>query len=228
MTDPYLPALADFAFTEDEEAIVHAALQADAPWDYKPPTKAGKDLLKEAKKRILEFHMARHKKCCCYCRTSLAGAGPFMTDREHILPKGDALFRLLAYSPWNLTVACKRCNIQFKGKGQTFIVDTEDATQYQHSANYRFIHPNFDRWSAHLKVSGSQEDDVVIRKYRVVEGSDKGLWTYEYFALRELDVDSFDEGQGRAAPDRTEPGERVMELAEQYGQKPLVNPQQDG
>lgn len=218
MTDPYLPALADFAFTEEEEAIVRDALKADAPWDYKPPTKTGRTLLQAAKNRILEFHMARHKKCCCYCRTILAGAGPFMTDREHILPKGDPLFRLLAYSPWNLTVACKRCNMQFKGTDQSFIVDVQDATQYQQSANYRLVHPNLDSWSAHLKVSARQEDDVVVRKYRVITGSDKGAWTYDYFALKELDLDSFDEGQGRATPDRTEPGERVMELAKQHGQ----------
>ncbi len=218
MTDPYTPPLSTFAFTQAEQEVVTAALADPAPWDWSPATAAQKALLKSAKDRILAFHLQRHNSCCCYCRTNLHGAGPFMTDREHVLPKGNDLFRLLAYTPWNLAASCKRCNMQLKKADEQFIVDTIDATKYEDSGNYLFVHPNFDRWSTHLSRKSEQDDEAVLVRYRVKDGSDKGAYTFEYFSLRELETDTLSTAQGRPEPSQTELATQVRELAEQYGQ----------
>lgn len=150
LTDPYLPTLASFSLSANETTVVTEALKTGKPWDWKPACAVKKATLKSAKNKILAFHLERHGYNCCYCRTGLKGAGPFMTDREHILPKSKTGFRAFSYAIWNLGVACKRCNIQFKGTGVGFVVDANDPSCFQSSGNYRFIHPNFDQWNDHL------------------------------------------------------------------------------
>ena len=123
MVDAYLPALSDFKFSADEEAAIAAAMLEESPWDKVPA--AHKDAMKGAKQRILSYHMARHKQQCCYCRAILQGGGYFMIDREHILPK--SLYKPFTFAPWNLSVSCKRCNMQFKKDCVAFVIDAQGA-----------------------------------------------------------------------------------------------------
>lgn len=150
MVDRYLPALDDFQLSEEEAAAVGKALETEKPWDWESEDQNELQALKSAKDKILAYHLARHGGNCCYCRLNLNGAGPYMTDREHILLKGKAVYKPLSYAMWNLAAACKRCNMQFKRSGNGFVVDTEDSTKFQDSDNYRFVHPNFDAYSEHL------------------------------------------------------------------------------
>ena len=150
MADPYQPALESFALTENENSAIAGALETDDPWAWKSEDEATRAALKSAKSKILAFHLERHNGHCCYCRVNLAGAGPFMTDREHILPKGQNIFKPYSYTMWNLAAACKRCNMQFKGVRDDFVIDKEDPAALQVSENYKLIHPNFDLYEAHL------------------------------------------------------------------------------
>lgn len=219
MVDPYQPALDAFVLTEDEESVVSAALKTDKPWDWTPEDVQVAVALISVKTRILDYHLQRHSWTCCYCRTNLHGAGPFMTDREHVLPKGNALFRPYSYAIWNLAAACKRCNMQFKRGGNAFVVDGTNPATFQSSENYRFVHPNFDSWEEHLTRLSAQANMKNIVVLLRTAGSAKADYTYDFFHLHDLQIDSFDQAQGLDIhPGDSELGTIVREIASDYGQ----------
>ncbi|MGB3899754.1 MAG: hypothetical protein WA973_14515 [Mesorhizobium sp.] len=217
MTDPYQPALTSVAFTVAEKAAIVAAMKTPKPWDWKPGGAQG-DAIVSVKRKILDLHMARHGGRCCYCRKNLHGGGHFVIDREHVLPKSRAAFKLLAYEIWNLGIACKRCNMQYKKNKVDFVVDQINAAALQTSANYRLIHPNYDLYKDHILISVKQDDDVTVVKY-TKQGTAKGDYTFDYFKLGELEVGSFDVSQGR--PELEDLGEGALEarsLAAEFDQ----------
>lgn len=197
MTDAYLPALDAFVFAAEESAVVAEAMKSASPWDFEPVTDAEKVALKSAKNKILAYHLLRHGGNCCYCRTNLNGAGPYMTDREHVLPKGRPAYKPYSFTLWNLAAACKRCNMQFKKSGDSFVVDKDDPTKFESSDNYRFVHPNFDRWNDHLKRFAVQDGEMNLVKF-VRKQSDKAAFTHQFFDFGGLEVDTFDQAQGLA------------------------------
>lgn len=218
MVDPYVPPLAEFAFDAAEVAVINVALASDKPWDYVPGGDAEIALLKSAKKKILDLHLQRHGWTCCYCRTNLKGAGPFMTDREHVLPKGKPAYKALSYTLWNLAAACKRCNLQFKRSGDDFVIDGNDPAALVTSDNYRFVHPNFDLWDDHLTRLAVQVNAKNIVKI-LRKDSAKAAYTHAFFRLQDFEIDSFDAAQG--LDNETEESAAVMELrklAEAFGQ----------
>ncbi|WP_240535555.1 HNH endonuclease [Rhizobium freirei] len=219
MADPYLPALEDFELNADETAAVAKALEDDKPWDWKPEDQKELQALKSAKDKILAYHLSRHGGNCCYCRLNLNGAGPYMTDREHILPKGKPVYKPFSYSIWNLAAACKRCNMQLKRSGDAFVVDPDDSTKFQDSENYRFVHPNFDAYGKHLIRLQAQADAKNIVIFVKTPGSEKATYTHNFFALHELQVDSFDKAQGLEEENlETELAARVRALAREFDQ----------
>lgn len=216
MSDPYMPALATFAFTDAEKDVIAAALATSSPWDWDPGDDRG-DTLKSVKKKIHDLHMARHGDRCCYCRKNLKGGGHFVIDREHVLPKSKATYKPLAYEIWNLGISCKRCNMQYKKDKTDFVINPNNAADLRAGVNYRLIHPNFDLYKAHIKISVMQDDDITVVKYTKIPGSEKGEYTYNYFNLRELEVGSFDEAQGIASlEDLEEGGLEARALANDY------------
>lgn len=217
MADRYLPALDTLGLTDDEQEALKSALATDDPWGWKPGLPQS-SLIASVKKKARDLHLKRHGDKCCYCRMNLFGAGPFMTDREHVLPKSIPVYRQFSYTMWNLGIACKRCNMEYKKDKVDFVI-SPDAALLQESANYRFIHPNFDLYKEHIKREAHEADDAVIVKYTVAPNSEKGAYTYEYFNLRGLEVNSFDQAQGLEAP--KDLGEAALEtraLAEKFGQ----------
>lgn len=195
MNDCYTPKLADFAFEAAEQELIVLALASEKPWDYKAGNAEDDARLDEIKEKILSFHLERHGWTCCYCKTNLHGAGPFMTDREHILPKGKASYKALSYTLWNLAAACKRCNMQFKRSGDGFVINGDDPAALLASGNYRFVHPNFDLWGEHLtRVAAQVNERNIVKILR--RGTDKADYAYDFFHLQELEVDSFDAAQG--------------------------------
>ena len=219
MADPYLPALEDFELNADETATVAKALQDDKPWDWKPEDQKELQALKSAKDKILAYHLSRHGGNCCYCRLNLNGAGPYITDREHILPKGKSVYKPFSYSIWNLAAACKRCNMQFKRSGDAFVVDPDDSTKFQDSENYRLVHPNFDAYGKHLIRLQAQADTKNIVIFVKTPGSEKATYTHDFFALHELQVDSFDKAQGLEEENlETELAAKVRALAKEFDQ----------
>jgi hypothetical protein len=218
--DRYLPELSDFVIDEDEQAAIEAALATPDPWDWKPGG-AQEATIQVLKTRIREYHLARHGHRCCYCRRNLHGEFLFVIDREHVLPKSVAQYRPLSFKMWNLGSACKRCNMQYKGSKTDFVVVPGDGGLLESANNYRFIHPTFDLFGEHLDRFSQEANDAVIVKYRVVEGSTKGAYTYDYFNLHGLEVGSFDDAQGRTQEDVDELGTlatAVRSLADAFGQ----------
>lgn len=217
MVDAYTPLLDEIQFEEDEVAAMDAAMQTDDPWDWKPGGEQEK-ALKRAKDKIREFHLRRHGETCCYCRTNLHGAGSFMTDREHVLPKSKTAYRPFTYTMWNLAVACKRCNMQFKKNCDAFVLDKVDPAAFLNSNNYLLIHPNFDRWEKYLNRVSAQVNDKSIVVFSCSD-EPKARYTYDYFHLEEVVIDSFDLGQGMSAQDgKSEIAVLVRKLAERFGQ----------
>jgi len=218
MPDRYLPSLASFGLTAEEQAAVTLALASPDPWKWNPGA-AQAELIVSAKNKIRDHHLLRHGEKCCYCRTNLHGTGHFTIDREHILPKSIAAYRGLSYEIWNLGIACKRCNMEYKKDKIDFVVSPQDTTLFGDGANYLFVHPNFDLYREHLSRSSLEEEESVLVKYTVVEESLKGAYTYEYFNLRGLEINSFDLAQGLDANDSLSEGAlEVRSLADEYRQ----------
>lgn len=194
MIDRYQPGLSSFSLTRKEEDIINEALTQKDPWNWKP---GGKEnlILDGVKNKIRKHHLSRHRDSCCYCRTNLHGAGPFMRDGEHVLPKHHPVFKAYSFTIWNLAVACKRCNIQYKGKKFDFVLEIDPA-RFTISENYLIIHPSFDLYREHISYLMHHSEDGTLVVYKIKEGSKKGEYTYEFFNLRELEVDSFNEVQG--------------------------------
>jgi len=208
MVDPYTPTLDSIEFTAAEKAAIAAALQTAKPWDWEPGG-ADQAAIASVKTKVRDLHMARHKDRCCYCRRNLHGGGHFLIDREHVLPKSHAAYKSLAFEVWNLGIACKRCNMEYKRSKSDFVVDQNSTTALQTSAAYRLIHPNFDLYKEHIGISMQQDDDVTIVKY-TKRGTDKGNYTYDYFNLQALEVESFDAAQGAAPSENL--GEGALEV----------------
>jgi len=218
LTDPYLPKLATCVFSDDEEAAISAALATVKPWDWKPGGTQEVALV-AAKEKIRDLHKVRQGDRCCYCRFPLHGGGHFIVDPEHVLPKSLDAYRPLSFSVWNLGIACKRCNMQYKRAKIDFVIDKDDAAQFQISGNYRLIHPNFDLYKDHISITLQMNDDTTLIKYTKMPGSEKGPYTYDYFNLREREVGTFDAAQGLEVPADLEDGAlEAQALARQFDQ----------
>ncbi|MBM1169923.1 HNH endonuclease [Microvirga arabica] len=213
MSDAYEPTLDSFVMSEEELEAITAAMTDEHPWDVK------NELVKSVKNKIRAHHLERHGDTCCYCRTNLHGGGHFMIDREHVLPKGK--YKRFAYEIWNLSVSCKRCNMQFKIEDDEFVVDKQDGAEFQDSSNYRIVHPNYDEWEQHLDRVSQQSNRKLLVIYAIVNQSEKGRYTYDYFGLKELEVNSFDEGQGierTAQGNRSDAALEALAIARAHGQ----------
>ncbi len=218
MPDPYLPTLADFQYAANELAAIEAASETESPWDWQPGGKA-EDAFKSAKKRIWDFQLKRHNDTCCYCRTNLHGAGPFMTDREHVLPKSKTAYKAYIFAIWNLAAACKRCNMQLKKASDAFVIDKVAEVALKTAENYLLVHPNFDRWEEHLHRVSAQVDANILVFYGLSQGSKKAVYTHDFFKLRDLEINSFDAAQGLVAEDTpTMLAMAIRDLAKEFGQ----------
>lgn len=215
MTDPYHPPLNTFVLTTAEAHAIKAALLTSKPWDDADKVLGHAAILANLKKRLRTLHLDRHCNTCCYCKTNLHGAGHFMIDREHVLPKQK--FKALSYEVVNISISCKRCNMEYKGNHLDFIIDQALAgTSSDNGANYLLVHPNYDRWTDHLRRSSRQVNEKVLVKY-TVRSADKGRYTYDYFDLKQMEIDSFDKAQGLKGG-FSALATRVRQIAKFFGQ----------
>jgi hypothetical protein len=151
--------------------------------------------LDPVKSKIKEHYRGLLNDVCCYCRKTLKGEFNMVIDIEHILPK--AHFKKFEFTSFNLSVACKRCNMKVKKQDTSFLVDAKLA----HNApldkeNYLIIHPNFENYADHLDYYVFIRNEKRIIKYTVLDSSKKGNYTYNYFRLNELEIDSANLIQG--------------------------------
>lgn len=132
---------------------------------------------------------------CCYCRKNTLAEFKMILDIEHILPKSK--FPQYMFATFNLSVSCKRCNLNIKKEDTSFVTDLVQAdNEPQQSGLYKLIHPNLDDYFQHISYYTQTINNKKIIKYRIVNESIKGQFTYDYFKLSELEVDSLNQAQG--------------------------------
>jgi len=208
MTEAEEKNFTDNELTANErEAIAHALL-SNSPWTHKNFDNPIKANLEAAKNKIKAYHLEKANFKCCYCRRSLQDAN-IETDREHIVPK--AVFKSLTYNIFNLSVSCKRCNMQYKKERVDHIVDhTTIETDLRNPDRYLIPHPNIDNYVDHLVRTSLQHDDGEITTYRLI--TEKGRFLYNFVRLDRLCVNEIDAAQG---------GEKVNEIIAEIFKLPI-------
>ena len=176
--------------TEEDIANIKKAIdQGGKIWENK--------LVSPFKKKVKAYYLELEKEQCCYCKKNFTGEFKMVIDIEHILPKGKQEFKNLMFTLSNLNVACKRCNMTIKGTRVEFVTDVDKvASDHENSKYYKFIHPNVDNYFEHLKYHSVIENNHKVIKYQIVSNSLKGQYTYDFFRLNELEIDSFSLAQG--------------------------------
>jgi len=198
ISDPLTPALSEFVITAEEELAIDHALKLHDSWNLDQKDMAPvRQVLKDLRERIKEFHLLRQNHTCCYCRTNLFGGGFFMVDREHIIPKSHC--KKLTYVMENLSVACKRCNMEIKKDKTSLFVDpsTIEST-YQDKSTYHVIHPNFEVYEDFITRRQAQHGKANLVKFIIETPGNKTNFMFNFFKLNELEVNSMNDAQGVA------------------------------
>ena len=170
-------------------AMRDASFIGHTAWDRNPR-------LKTLKSKIKNFGKVKTGNQCCYCMSNIYGEFPMVLDIEHILPK--SVFPKYMFTGKNLAISCKRCNMEIKKADVSFLAFPLVATHRRvfRSRYYSFIHPNLDTYESHLHRNVVQSGRKVMVSYKIVNGSAKGAYTYSYFKLKNLELNSFDAAQG--------------------------------
>ncbi|RYU83824.1 HNH endonuclease [Hymenobacter persicinus] len=152
-------------------------------------------LLSGFKAGFKSYYRNLNKEQCCYCKRDTQDEFNMVLDIEHILPKSK--YRQFMFTKINLSVSCKRCNMVIKREDISFVKHAKKVnTRYHKSSQYKFIHPNLDKYFEHIQYICFIVNDEKIKKYVVVESSSKGAYTYDYFDLMKLEIDSISKAQG--------------------------------
>jgi len=182
--------MAKLSFTENEKSVLKLSIQEGQ-------TSWGHNRLAVIKRKIKDHHITRQYESCCYCNRNIGGEFRMVLDIEHILPK--SLFVPHMFTQKNLSVSCKRCNMNIKNNDISFLEQpfTHLPNRIFRSRYYKFIHPNLDNYDSHLLMHHYQRGRKLrIIKYEILNNSVKGKFNYEYFKLDRLERNSFDEAQG--------------------------------
>lgn len=153
--------------------------------------------LKPIKKKIKIKKRADQEETCCYCQRDTTGEYNMVLDIEHVLPKSLRVKNMFTLK--NLAVSCKRCNMEIKGTKTNFLTVPINRLPKRafKSHLYKFVHPNLDKAESHIERICVQKGKARIIKYVFPNLSAKGQYTYQFFKLRELEVDSANKAQGR-------------------------------
>lgn len=153
------------------------------------------DFLSDIKKKIKNHLLKKQLGNCCYCQKNLSGEFSMVIDIEHILPKSK--YPNFMFDLRNLAISCKRCNMKIKRNDIGFLNDIFfQSESFFDTEGYDIIHPNLDVYDSHLKLYSIQCGSVKAIKYIIVGNSRKGDFTYGYFKLKELEVNTFNNAQG--------------------------------
>lgn len=153
--------------------------------------------LKPVKAKIKKRRREDLQDICCYCQRDTTGEYNMVLDIEHIVPKSVRPRHMFTMK--NLTVSCKRCNMQIKRARTDFLAMpiTSLPKRIFKSKYYKFVHPNLDEIENHILRNVVQRGRIRFIKYSFPNNSTKGKFTYKYFELRELEIDSANTAQGR-------------------------------
>lgn len=181
-----------FNFSSEEKIIIEECVKkGHKGWE--------DSRLDTLKSRLKEHFKTKQKNVCCYCSKNIYNEFNMVLDIEHILPKHKYTNHM--FSIENLALSCKRCNMNIKGKRTDFLAASFLSSKSPfEKENYLFIHPNSDVFKDHLQYIHKQHDDEVIVFYRVKNESKKGFFSYNYFKLEMLEINSFNKAQGIETP----------------------------
>lgn len=197
-------------FNEEESILIKRAHKSENIW--------GGEYLKPVRDKIKSFILNDNSRCC-YCWRSFRGEFKMVIDVEHILPS--SIFRDYCFDHRNLSLACKRCNMQIKNDKIDFLdgglkivgsnlKDKKKLDRYIskllgginiyfmpslvfNSEYYKIIHPKLDVYTDNIKKISfsSGENEIVVYKCL----TDKGRYTFDYFKLSDLEVKNLDASQ---------------------------------
>lgn len=181
-------------FTEEDIANIKAAIIAGGKiWD--------NTLLVVVKRKIKNHNRYLQSQQCCYCRRSLADEFNLVIDIEHVLPKGD--YSEFMFDLFNLSVSCKRCNMEIKKDDVSFISDINAVRANPKDSDlYKLIHPNLDNFFAHISYHVAIANTKNIVKYQIINDSPKGDYTYNYFELDKIENEALNQAQGIAISEK--------------------------
>lgn len=152
-------------------------------------------ILGAIKRRIKLHYRNGNFEQCCYCKRDLQDEFNMVIDIEHILPKANVMFSEYMFDIENLNISCKRCNMSIKKNRIDFIVDLYTIKpNYKVSEKYHFIHPNFDNYFDHIDYESTIRNSKKLIKY--TSKSEKGKYTYSYFHLNRIEIDTLSKAQG--------------------------------
>jgi hypothetical protein len=152
-------------------------------------------ILGAIKRRIKQHYRNGNFEQCCYCKRDLQDEFNMVIDIEHILPKANIIFSEYMFDIENLNISCKRCNMNIKKNRIDFIVNLHTIKpNYKVSEKYHFIHPNFDNYFDHIDYESTIRNNKKLIKY--TSKSEKGKYTYLYFHLNRIEIDTLSRAQG--------------------------------
>jgi hypothetical protein len=174
-------------FNADDMANIAAATNAGGNvWS--------NNLLSDVKIKIKDHYIKNDLPSCCYCSRLFVDEFRMVIDIEHILPQSK--YEDLRFQEQNLNIACKRCNMEIKKARLDFLNDQATiGTDYYRSRHYKFIHPNLDTYDEHLKIISGRNGNITFNKY-IILSQTKGKFTYEYFELKEFEINNLNQAQG--------------------------------
>lgn len=215
-----------FRVSAADRQAIRWALSKGKPWDvdgkksqYRNDPRAKR--IKILKSHLKSFHLSKQKFRCCYCRTSLKGRS-IETDREHIASKD--IFKSLSFHPFNLSVACKTCNMTNKGTRTSHLRGYRKngaliSNNLKDPSNYNIVHPNIHMWTDHIKLRSEDDGISAVRIYKPI--TTRGRFTYEFFKLRALEI--YENSQEQKSPSTKKVSHNihpdVVDLETEYRQR---------
>jgi hypothetical protein len=86
--------------------------------------------------------------------------------------------------------------MEIKKSDTSFIVNIPAmGTNYYQSNNYHLVHPNLDVYTDHIILKNTRRGNSIFIKY-VLKNNLKAQYTYNYFKLKELEIDTIKLAQG--------------------------------
>lgn len=179
-------------FTVKELALIEEAKQAGGDvWNHE-------DLADIKRKIKVYYRNLDNSESCCYCKRDFRDEFNMVIDIEHILPK--SRYEEFMFDIHNLNISCKRCNMNIKKERHDFVVDTTTIrANYRQSDQYYFIHPNLDNFEDNINYFKVDLNGKKLTKYKAL--TDKGRYSYTYFGLDRIEVNTFSEAQGIVVKD---------------------------
>lgn len=174
-------------FDGTDHADINTAIIAGGRIWYNP-------CLDRLKRKIKDYFKNNDTSQCCYCARLFTGEFNMVIDIEHVLPQ--VVFPTERFTISNLNIACKRCNMEIKKADTSFIASIQAmGLNYYQSQHYQIIHPNIDTYTTHIILKIIRRGNLVYIKY-VLKDQNKAKFTYDYFKLKDLEVDTINIAQG--------------------------------